>query len=452
MMISIYGAGYVGLVTAVCLAKLGNQVICADINQERIAQLLRGESPIYEDQLTELLEEAAHVGLLSFTSDISHAIQQGSVHMIAVGTPGLADGSADLSYVFGVAAQIAREVDRDSLIVIKSTVPVGTGDRLEKHIQDVQKECNKRHRINVVSNPEFLREGNAVNDFLHADRIILGGDMQALAPIKAVYQKMAEQNIPIQCMSRLSAELTKYTANAMLACKISFMNQISQIADQVGANIDEIRQGISSDHRIGPHFLQAGIGYGGSCFPKDVRALVQTAKELGIDSCLLEAIDLVNDEQKNWAVNQLMHHFNHELQNLTIGIWGLSFKPGTDDMREASSLVIIDSLLAVGVKLRVYDPVAMSAAQKQIRAHKALIWCDSADDVLAGVLDALVIATEWPIFKNYSLGLLKKALGEAPIIDGRNCYELERVKAAGLASYYSVGRPLVCAREELEIA
>ena len=298
MIISIYGAGYVGLVSAVCLAKTGNQVLCVDINKERIARLLDGECPIYEPELPELLKEQLASRFLQFTDNINDAVKFASIHIIAVGTPGLPDGSADLSHVFSVATQIVRDANCDSLIVIKSTVPVGTGDALENHIKQEQFLCNKHYKIKVVSNPEFLREGNAVRDFLEADRIILGGEANALEPIKRMYQTLAAQGVHVQCMSRLSAELTKYTANAMLACKISFMNQISQLADITGANIDDVRLGIGLDHRIGPHFLQAGIGYGGSCFPKDVRALVQTAKAFNVDSRFLEAIDTVNHLQK----------------------------------------------------------------------------------------------------------------------------------------------------------
>lgn len=442
MIISIYGAGYVGLVSAACLAKLGHRVICADINKQRIALLLDGKCPIYEQGLPELLQEQLANGQLCFTTDLAVAIKEASVHFIATGTPSLADGKADLSQVFSVATTIAKEAETDCLLVTKSTVLVGTGDAIEVHINTRLREANKAIKIAVASNPEFLREGTAVYDFLKADRIIIGGESQALAVLEKIYQPLIDQGIPVLKMSRRSAELTKYSANAMLACKISFMNQISRLADKLGANIDEIREGIALDHRIGPHFLQAGIGYGGSCFPKDVRALVQTAKEAEIEASLLEAIETINRLQKNWIFEQISKHFNHKLTGLTIGLWGLSFKPGTDDMREASSLVTIDALLRAGARLRVFDPVAIPATQQLLGHHLAFSCCDSPEAVLAEKLDALVIATEWPQFKNYSLMRLKEQLNGAPIFDGRNCFELSAVIAAQI-TYYSVGRPTV---------
>ncbi len=445
MMIAVYGAGYVGLVSAVCFAKIGHQVICADINEERITTLRHGDCPIYEEQLPQLLKEQILGGRLQFTADISYAIKRATIHLIATGTPSMLDGSADLSQVYAVATQIAREATADGLFVIKSTVPVGTGTAIEAHLKAELAHNDSPVRIEVVSNPEFMREGSAVHDFLKADRIILGGTPEALSRLKMAYQPLLAQGIPMICMSRQSAELTKYAANAMLACRVSFINQMSRIAEQVGANIDEITQGMGADRRIGPHFLQAGIGYGGSCFPKDGRALVQTARSLGIEVPMLDAIDRVNRMQKNWANEQLNKHFNHVLQNKTIGIWGLSFKPDTDDIREASSLVIIDSLLAAGAKLRLFDPVAMPAMQAYLPHHESITWCRSADSVVSDPLDALVIATEWHEFKTYSLSSLQAVLLNAPIIDGRNCFDLSAVEQANISFYYSVGRPTVTA-------
>jgi UDPglucose 6-dehydrogenase len=442
MVIAIYGAGYVGLVSAVCFAKLGHRVICADINSERIKALNNGECPIYEAELPQLLTEQLSTGRLTFTSDLSSTIEKATIHIIATGTPSLADGSADLSQVYAVATQIAQQIHASGLLIIKSTVPVGTGDALQAYVQNILAQHNKFYQLNVASNPEFLREGTAVYDFLNADRIILGGNEAAITILEAIYQPLAEHNIPLIRMSRLSAELTKYAANTMLACRISFINQISQLAEKVGANIDEIRQGIGSDHRIGPHFLQPGIGYGGSCFPKDNRALIQTAQTIGIEVPLLKAIETINHIQKQWAIETLKQHFKDELQNKTIGIWGLAFKPGTDDMREASSLVIINALLQLGTQLRLYDPVAMIAAKAHLPSSDAIIWCNSADEVLNNV-DALVIATEWPVFKEYPLTSLQQMLGDSPIIDGRNCYDLLNVERANIAYYYSVGRPVI---------
>ncbi|ARG98903.1 UDP-glucose dehydrogenase family protein [Legionella micdadei] len=441
MIIAVYGAGYVGLVSSVCLAKLGHDVVCADINESRVNMLAQGQCPIYEEQLPELLKEQLAHGRLAFTVDLSTAIMHAQVHIIATGTPSLADGNADLSQVFSVSSRIAQEAQEDCILVIKSTVPVGTGDEIQNHINEQLARCNRTIKIEVVSNPEFLREGTAVQDFLCADRVILGGKEQPLSVLKQMYLPLAEQGVSILCMSRRSAELTKYSANAMLACRISFINQISRLADELGANIDDIRQGIGLDYRIGPHFLNAGIGYGGSCFPKDVRALIQTAKRVDVDTNLLDAIESINSLQKNWIFDRLAKHFKQDLKGLTIGFWGLSFKPGTDDLREASSLVAIEALLQAGAKLRVFDPVAMPAAQRLLGDSFAIIWCESAEAVFAKNLDALVIATEWPQFKNYPLDLLKVKLGDAPLFDGRNCYQLSAVKNAKLAGYYSVGRP-----------
>jgi UDPglucose 6-dehydrogenase len=443
MIIAVYGAGYVGLVSAVCLAKLGHYVICADINEERIALLLAGVCPIYEQELPELLQEQLQSGRLRFTADLAFAVKEATVHMIATGTPSLADGNADLSQVFAVASKIAHEAESDCILVTKSTVPVGTGDAIRAHINKELANCAKTFSISVASNPEFLREGTAVYDFLNADRVIIGGEEKALAILESIYLSFINRNIPVLKMSLRSAELTKYSANAMLACKISFMNQISRLADELGANIDEIRAGIALDHRIGPHFLQAGIGYGGSCFPKDVQALIQIANSVKVDTSLLNAIEKINHLQKNWVFEQLQKHFNNKLAGLRVGIWGLAFKPGTDDMREASSLVAIQALLDAGVKIAVFDPVAMLAAQQLLASNLAINWCDSMAAVFATKLDALVIATEWPQFKNYELALLKNQLKGAPIVDGRNCFELTAVLAAQIPYYYSVGRPAI---------
>ncbi len=442
MMISVYGAGYVGLVSGVCFAKLGHSVICADINQERIEKLQAGQCPIYEAQLPELLIEQINSGRLQFTADVQQAVRSANIHFIATGTPSLEDGSADLSQVFAVAKQVASGIQQDGILVTKSTVPVGTGDQLEHCVKEELAKCNSTYRLEIASNPEFLREGSAVHDFLHADRVVIGGVPYALEVLTDLYQPLTAQGIPLLSMSRKSAELTKYTANAMLACKISFMNQISRIAEKVGADIDEIREGIALDHRIGPHFLQAGIGYGGSCFPKDGRAIIQTAKNVGENSELLAAVDKVNELQKQWAGEQLHDHFKGRLNNKTIAIWGLAFKPGTDDMREASSLVIINALLTSGAMVRLYDPVAMDAARQLIPSSSSIQWCNSAEEAIAEGVDALVIATEWPIFKNYSLSSLQHSLQHAPVIDGRNCYTLDNAAQAKLV-YYSVGRPRI---------
>lgn len=443
MIISVYGAGYVGLVSAACLAKLGHQVLCVDIQKERILDLQAGRCHLYEAQLPELIEEQMHEGRLQFTSDLTKAVQHSKFHIIATGTPQASDNSADLSQVLSVVHSLIDKLCSDALIIIKSTVPVGTGDRLQQLVAEGLLRRNVSYQVNLVSNPEFLREGSAVNDFLHADRIVLGGEALALLPLQAMYKPLVDKGIPLVCMSRVSAELTKYAANAMLACRISFMNQISSIAEKLGANIDEIQQGIGLDHRIGPHFLQAGIGYGGSCFPKDTRALLHTAESIQVDTSLLEAIETVNNTQKNWVMNKLSEHFDQRLKNKTIGIWGLAFKPGTNDMREASSLVAMQALLKEGVTLRVFDPVAIPVAKKLFPKETAIIWCEDALSVLNPGLDALVITTEWPEFKKMGLDELAKLLQNAPIMDGRNCLDWKEVQKASIAWYYSVGRPLL---------
>lgn len=443
MIISVYGAGYVGLVSAACLAKLGHKVICADINQERIANLKQGHCPIYEIDLPQLLQEQHELGRLSYTDNLSDAINNASVHIIAVGTPGLADGSADLSQVRNLVARLANEINHDAVLVTKSTVPVGTGDKLQAEVNQILKARQTTIRLTLASNPEFLREGTAVYDFLKADRIIIGGSEEALSLLATLYQPLVDEGVPLLRMSLRSAELTKYAANAMLACRISFMNQMSQLAEKLGADIHEVRDGMALDPRIGPQFLQAGIGYGGSCFPKDVRALLQIGRSQGLELELLDATERANQIQKEWVFNKIADHFNHQLAGLTIGIWGLAFKPGTDDMREASSLIAIQSLLDAGVSIRVYDPVAIDSAKKVLQLSGALQFCSNAQEVLEGKLDALVIITEWSEFKTFSLDTLRSSLGASPLFDGRNCYELSAVIDAGIAHYYSVGRPVI---------
>ena len=439
MNVTVYGAGYVGLVSAVCLAKLGHQVICVDIDAQRVDELTQGKCPIHEKELPELLQEQLQLNQLSFTTDFGLA-SHSEMHIIATGTPGLADGSADLGQVYNAALQVVQAINGDALLIIKSTVPVGTGHLLKVFLHQSINQLQKTLTIHIGSNPEFLREGSAVSDFFNADRIIIGGDDEAVASMKKLYEPLLKKGIPLLVMSHRSAELTKYAANAMLATKISFINHISQLAEKTGANIDEIRDGMALDHRIGPYFLQAGIGYGGSCFPKDVHALIHQAKSLGVDSDFLDAVDAVNQRQKNWVINQLYSHFNGQLSGLKIGLWGLAFKPGTDDLREASSLVAIAALIKAKANLYLYDPAAMPAARK-LFAKNTMHWCDSAEDVVNQQLDALLILTEWPEFKHWPLLQLKKKLAEAPVFDGRNCFTLEAVAESGITHYYSVGRP-----------
>ncbi|KTC67979.1 UDP-glucose 6-dehydrogenase [Legionella birminghamensis] len=443
MKIAVYGAGYVGLVSSACLASLGHDVLCADLNQERVDALLSGHCPIHEKNLPELLHEQTQAGRLQFSADIEKTIDFADIHFIAVGTPGLADGRADLSQVEAVVKTITQLASRDCFIICKSTVPVGTGERLEILVKEQLQSLNKTITVELASNPEFLREGSAVFDFLNADRIIVGGEPSAITCLQAIYQPLINKGIPFLPMSRCSAELTKYSANAMLASRISFMNQISQIAEAAGANIEDIRRGMALDERIGPHFLNAGIGYGGSCFPKDVRALAETAADLRLDPVLLNAIDQTNTQQKNWVIKQLMKHFNNRLSGLKIGFWGLSFKPDTDDLREASSLTAIQSVLRADAMVVAYDPAAIDSARLLFQGEHNIVWAKTAEEVLNSGLDALVIATEWSEFKNYSLQKMKRCIKQAAVFDGRNCYDLRAVEEARLHHYYSVGRPVV---------
>lgn len=444
MIISIYGAGYVGLVSAVCFAKLGHQVTCCDIDESKIASLSRGECHFYEEGINSLLSEQLSERRLVLTSDIQHAITNSSIHFIATGTPDAGNGEADLTQVFNVALKIALLAQGDdNLIVIKSTVPVGTGDEIENKIQQSLKKSNQCKNVMVASNPEFLREGRAIADFLHPDRIIIGGEPLALLPLKHLYQPLTMREIPLVEMNRTSAELTKYAANTMLASRISFINHISQIAEKVDANIDDIYNALSLDARIGSHFLKAGIGYGGSCFPKDIKALTHTVKKLNLDTSFFESIDKINHQQKDWAIAKLRYHFNNNLNNLKIGLWGLAFKPGTDDIREASSIRIINSLLKEKAKIFIYDPRALNNVKRAFPDNEQLEYCFSPEEIFSNEIDALVIATEWEVFKNFSLESLAFLLNKAPIFDGRNCYDLNNIKSSNLSYYYSVGRPTI---------
>lgn len=443
MIISIYGAGYVGLVSAVCFAKLGHQVTCCDIDKNKIDALNQGITYLYEKNLPDLLKEQLANKRLAFTHNLSDAVKFSTLHIIATGTPSLKNGQADLSQVFNVVKKIVEETTKDCVIVIKSTVPVGTGNEVEDFIKDLLNKHTKNLQISVVSNPEFLREGNAVEDFLKPERIIVGGDNEALLALKHLYQPLTIKEIPIITMSRTSAELCKYAANVFLASKISFINVISQMAEKTGANIDEICSGLKLDKRIGEHFLNAGLGFGGSCFPKDVKALIQTSKKLGIDHKFFEGIESINDHQKTWTIRKLNEHFNGNIQGLNIGVWGIAFKPETDDIRKASSLVLLDYLLEQKSNIYAYDPKAMENTKTIYKDKTNLTFSDSPEQVLENKLDALIIVTEWEIFKNFSADSLKFYLGDAPVFDGRNCFNLEIIKSSNLSYYYSIGRPTV---------
>ncbi|WP_419420405.1 UDP-glucose dehydrogenase family protein [Legionella sp. D16C41] len=451
MNIAVFGAGYVGLVSAACFAKLGHQVICADIDSKRIELLQTGVCPIYEEGLEALIREQLGSGKLIFTNNLIEAIKFSQIYIIATGTPCLPDGNADLSQVFSVVNLAAEYAEADAVLVTKSTVPVGTGSLIEILVQQKLTAFNRDIKLEIAANPEFLREGCAISDFLNANRIIAGGNTYSISFLKKLYQPLIDKGVPFLAMSRASAELTKYSANAMLACRISFMNQVSQIAEKFDANIDDIREGMALDPRIGPYFLQAGIGYGGSCFPKDVRALAQTAQSVSIDPGFLNAIDNINELQKNWLFNQVTAYFKQQLIGLKIGVWGLAFKPGTDDLREASSLVAINAFLNAGASIIAFDPVAIPKIQQLFKAKDNIVWCQDLNEVFNFNIDVLIIATEWTEFKNYSLSLLRKHLNGAPLFDGRNCFTLAAVKEAELAYYHSVGRPVVACKEMMEL-
>ncbi len=444
MQIAVFGAGYVGLVSSLCFAHLGHNVICLDIDEARVALLSEGKSPIYEEGIEDLLQSMLKAGRLTFTHSFDDLTPNISIHIIATGTPSLPNGSADLSQVYSVISSIIKQAQKNALLVIKSTVPVGTGDTMEAFIKNQLIENNKNHQLEIASNPEFLREGTAISDFLHAERIVVGGSDMAIGLLRELYEPLISKGVPFITMSRQSAELAKYASNAFLACKVSFINQVSQLAERSQADIDDVKKVMGLDSRIGSQFLNPGIGYGGSCFPKDVRALVQIAKQVDVNPTFFQTIDEVNTLQKTWVVLQIRKHFNHNLRGLKIGFWGLAFKPGTDDLREASSLVAIDALLRGEATIYAYDPSALDkAAELYSQNNESNIhFCNTAEMVLAEKLDALVIATEWQEFKSYSLESLQNLLKSAPIFDGRNCFSLDAVRKVRL-TYYSVGRPVV---------
>jgi len=438
MRVAIFGTGYVGLVTGACLAEVGNQVICVDIDASKIAGLNRGEVPIYEPGLEDLVERNRLAGLLQFTTDAAGAIAHGEVIFIAVGTPPDEDGSADLRYVLAVAATIGQNLDRYAVVVNKSTVPVGTADRVRACISAALAERAMAIEFDVVSNPEFLKEGDAVKDCMKPDRIVVGSSSaQAVAIVKTLYGPFNRNHERLVLMDERSAELTKYAANAMLATKISFMNEMANLAERLGADIEKVRLGIGSDPRIGFSFIYPGAGYGGSCFPKDVQALERTAKQNGFDAHILSAVEAVNHRQKRKLHQLLIQHFG-DLRGKTIGLWGLAFKPNTDDMREAPSRALMEALWADGAQVRAFDPEAMHEARRIFGERDDLLLCNEPYEVIEGA-DALVLITEWKTFWSPDFSRIKAELREPVIFDGRNVYDPQQVEAAGLA-YYGIGR------------
>ncbi|MEE9352030.1 MAG: UDP-glucose/GDP-mannose dehydrogenase family protein [Thiotrichaceae bacterium] len=440
MNVTIYGSGYVGLVTGACLAQVGNNVLCVDVDEAKINSLLNGEIPIYEPGLDAIVADNIKAGRLSFTLSAEEGVNHATIQFIAVGTPPDEDGSADLTYVLTVAKSIAKYMDDYKVIVDKSTVPVGTADKVKSTVQSILTERGVEHGFDVVSNPEFLKEGSAIEDFMKPDRIVIGSETEkATEAMHELYLPFNRNHERIITMDIRSAELTKYAANALLATKISFMNELSNMAEILGADIENVRIGIGSDPRIGYHFIYPGCGYGGSCFPKDVQALERTANEIGYKAELLAAVEAVNYRQKDRPVEKLKKHYGGDLKGKTIALWGLAFKPNTDDMREASSRVVIDSLIKEGATVQAYDPVAMEECTRIYgENHTGLTLCDSADSTLEGA-DSLVIVTEWQEFRSPDLQKLKTALKDPVIVDGRNLYDPGTMKAAGF-NYYAIGR------------
>jgi UDPglucose 6-dehydrogenase len=439
MKVTIFGTGYVGLVTGACLAEMGNHVICVDVDQAKVEGLRNGVIPIYEPGLESIVRQNHASGKLDFTTDPAPAIAHGEVIFIAVGTPPDEDGSADLKYVLSVARTIGEHLDRYAVVVNKSTVPVGTADRVRDAVAEVLGKRGGGVEFDVVSNPEFLKEGDAVEDCLRPDRIVVGSSSErAVAKLRKLYAPFNRNHERMVVMDERSAELTKYAANAMLATKISFMNEIANIAERVGADIELVRQGIGSDPRIGYHFIYPGAGYGGSCFPKDVQALERTARSHGYDARLLRMVEAVNHDQKSRLFSQIVHHFDGAIAGKTIAVWGLAFKPNTDDMREAPSRRLIEALWEAGASVRAYDPEASEETGRIYGERDDLTLCEDADDALRGA-DVLAIVTEWKAFRSPDFARIKAALASPTIFDGRNLYDPSVVEAAGLA-YYGVGR------------
>ena len=436
---TIFGSGYVGLVTGACMAEMGNHVVCYDIDEAKIACLNNGDVPIYEPGLEAYLERNREAGRLEFTTDVKKAVDHGLFQFIAVGTPPDEDGSADLKHVLAVGKAIGENMDSYRIVVDKSTVPVGTADKVKAEIEKALEARGKSVEFDVVSNPEFLKEGAAISDFMKPDRIIVGTDNPRTTELlKSLYEPFNRNHDRVISMDIRSAELTKYAANAMLATKISFMNELANVAEHFGADIENVRLGIGSDPRIGYHFIYPGAGYGGSCFPKDVRALAKSAADSGYDAALLKAVEEVNFRQKHRIVEKLRSHYNDDMSGKTIALWGLSFKPSTDDMRDAPSRVIMEALWEQGATVRAYDPEAMQEAGRLYPEEDGLELCDSAYGALDGA-DALVIITEWQEFRSPDFKVLKDKLTDAVVFDGRNLYEPETVEGLGL-QYYAIGR------------
>ncbi len=439
MRVTIFGTGYVGLVTGTCLAEVGHDVVCVDIDQDKVDDLNRGVVPIFEPGLAPLVQANRAAGRLRFTSDPDESIDHGEVIFIAVGTPPDEDGSADLQYVLAVAKTIGRHLEAPAVVVDKPTVPVGTADKVRATIAAELAARDVQVAFQVVANPEFLKEGDAVNDCMRPDRIIIGSSSaEAIDTLRRLYAPFNRNHDRIVEMDVRSAELTKYAANAMLATKISFMNEIANIAELVGADVEMVRQGIGSDPRIGWHFIYPGAGYGGSCFPKDVQALARIAQHAGCDGHLLNAVETVNELQKGHLFELVQRHYGGGVTGKTFALWGLAFKPDTDDMREAASRRVLEQLWSAGARVRVYDPEATAEARRIFGEREDLEYCGSQYDALDGA-DALIVVTEWKQFRSPDFARLHAALADRTIFDGRNLYQPDEVETAGIA-YYGIGR------------
>jgi UDPglucose 6-dehydrogenase len=441
MKITVCGSGYVGLVTGACLAEMGNHVLCLDVDHKKVAALQQGQMPIHEPGLEELVVRNAAAGRMQFTTDIDLAVGHGTLQIIAVGTPPDENGSADLRHVVQVARGIGERMSDYKLIIDKSTVPVGTADMVEQEVRQALQQRGVEVGFAVVSNPEFLKEGAAIDDFMKPDRVVIGADDErAIHLMRALYSPFIRNRDRVLVMDRRSAELTKYAANAMLATRISFMNELANLAERLGADIELVRQGLGSDPRIGTQFLYAGCGYGGSCFPKDVKALGRSAQEVDMPMHILAAVEAVNEQQKNRLVEKVVARFGAALTGRRFAVWGLAFKPGTDDMREAPSLTVIRGLVQRGATIVAYDPVAMSEARRQLADVPAVTFADSAEGTLVGS-DALIVVTEWKEFRSPDFQSMHDQLRERVIFDGRNIYEPQMVHDAGL-EYHGIGRAL----------
>jgi UDPglucose 6-dehydrogenase len=438
MRVTIFGSGYVGLVTGACLADAGNHVICVDVDAGKIERLNRGEVPIHEPGLEAIIKRNAEAGRIEFTTDAVKGVEHGLFQLIAVGTPPDEDGSADLRYVLAAARTIGTHMTRYSIVITKSTVPVGTADKVRKELQATLAARGANVEFDVVSNPEFLKEGAAITDFMKPDRVVIGTDNPRTTELmRALYEPFIRNHDRLIVMDIRSSELTKYAANAMLATKISFMNELANIAERLGADIEKVRVGIGSDPRIGYSFIYPGTGYGGSCFPKDVQALIRSSQEVGHQATILTAVESVNGRQKEVLVHKMQRHFT-ELRGRTFALWGLAFKPNTDDMREAPSRAVIDMLLAAGARVRAYDPVASTEARRIYGNRPDFVLCKNAYEAAEGAA-ALVIVTEWQEFRSPDFDRLRQILETPIIFDGRNLYDPGMVSRFGFI-YHAIGR------------